>query len=211
MKKVLTNMKLSAAFILCCIILSLSIQAQNTVIKAGHLFDSRTGKFLDDQIIIIKQGRILQVGSNLKYEKNDIVIDLTNSWVLPGLMDCHVHITMNYPYRQYKGIEDIYASESSGFRALKGAYNAELLLKSGFTTIKDIGGDANYATADIIKARRQGWIKGPTIFYSGKIIAPYGGQTSGINPEHEGFWKFEYLDADTDDEIIKAIRKNIYF
>jgi len=211
MKKVLAQIKQIAAFILGCILLSLSIQAQNTVIKAGHLFDSRTGNFLDNQILIIKQGRILQIGSSLKYEKNDFVIDLSNSWVLPGLMDCHVHITMNYPYRQYKGIEDIYASESSGFRALKGAYNAELLLKSGFTTIKDIGGDANYATADVIKAIKQGWIKGPTIFYSGKIIAPYGGQTWGINPEHEGFWQLEYLDADTDDEIIKAIRKNIYF
>jgi imidazolonepropionase-like amidohydrolase len=211
MKKVLAQIKQTTAFILGCILLSLSIQAQNTVIKAGHLFDSRTGKFLDDQIIIIKQGRILQVGSNLKYEKNDIVIDLTNSWVLPGLMDCHVHITANYPYRKITGINEVYTTESSGFRALRGAYNAELLLKSGFTTIKDIGNDANYATADVIKAIRQGWIKGPTIFYSGKIIAPYGGQTGGINPEHEGLWKFEYLDADNDDEIIKAIRKNIYF
>ena len=211
MKMILTKIKLSAAFILCCIILDLSAQAQNTVIKAGHLFDSRTGKFLDDQIIIIKQGRILQTGSNLKYEKNDIVIDLSNSWVLPGLMDCHVHITSHYPYRQITELSNIYSTESSGFRALRGAYNAELLLKSGFTTIKDIGNDANYATADVIKAIRQGWIKGPNIFYSGKIIAPYGGQTGGISPEHEGLWKFEYLDADTDDEIIKAIHKNIYF
>ena len=211
MKKVLAHIKQTVAFILGCIILSLSTQAQNTVIKAGHLFDSRTGKFLDNQIIIIKQGRILQTGSDIKYEKNDIVIDLTNSWVLPGLMDCHVHITANYPYRKITGINEVYTTESSGFRALRGAYNAEVLLKSGFTTIKDIGNDANYATADVIKAIRQGWIKGPTIFYSGKIIAPYGGQTGGINPEHEGLWKFEYLDADTDDEIIKAIRKNIYF
>jgi imidazolonepropionase-like amidohydrolase len=211
MRMVLTKIKQTAAFILGCLILSLSLQAQNTIIKAGHLFDSRTGKFLDDQIIIIKGGRILQTGSNLKYEKNDIVIDLTNSWVLPGLMDCHVHITSNYPYRKITELSNIYTTESSGFRALRGAYNAELLLKNGFTTIKDIGNDANYATADVIKAIRQGWIKGPTIFYSGKIIAPYGGQTGGINPEHEGLWKFEYLDADTDDEIIKAIRKNIYF
>ena len=211
MKKVLAHIKQTIAFILGCIILSLSTQAQNTVIKAGHLFDSRTGKFLDNQIIIIKQGRILETGSDIKYEKNDIVIDLSTSWVLPGLMDCHVHITANYPYRKITGINEVYTTESSGFRALRGAYNAEVLLKSGFTTIKDIGNDANYATADVIKAIRQGWIKGPTIFYSGEIIAPYGGQTGGINPEHEGLWKFEYLDADNDDEIIKAIRKNIYF
>jgi imidazolonepropionase-like amidohydrolase len=126
-------------------------------------------------------------------------------------MDCHVHITSNYPYRNYTALSDIYARESTAFRALRGAHNAELLLNSGFTTIKDIGNDADYATADVIKAIRNGWVKGPTIFYSGKIIAPYGGQSQGINPEHENFWQFEYLDADTNDEIIKAIHKNIYF
>jgi imidazolonepropionase-like amidohydrolase len=204
-------MKKLVSFVITCISLIFSSQAQNTVIKAGHLFDSRTGKFSDNQIIIIKNGRITQVGPSLSYDKNDKVIDLSSSWVLPGLMDCHVHITSNYPYRQFNGMEDIYNNESSGFRALRGAHNAELFLKSGFTTIKDIGNDANYATADVIKAIRQGWVKGPTIFYSGKIIAPYGGQTGGINPENEGSWRFEYLDADTDDEIIKAIRKNIYY
>jgi len=211
MKSLFNIISLTTIFILTGITMNSSLYAQNTVIKAGHVFDSRTGKFSDIQIIIIKNGRIAQIGPNLAYEKNDKVIDLTNSWVLPGLMDCHVHITSNYPYRMFNGMEDIYGRESSAFRALRGAHNAELFLKSGFTTIKDIGNDANYATADVIKAIRQGWVKGPTIFYSGKIIAPYGGQTSGINPENEKAWEFEYLDADTNDEIIKAIRKNIYF
>ena len=194
-----------------CVLLNMSLTAQNTVIKAGHLFDSKTGRFLDDQLIIIKHGKILEIGPTLKYEKNDIIIDLSKSWVLPGLMDCHVHLTSNYPYRRYTGMNDTYASESSAFRALQGAHNAELLLKGGFTTIKDIGNDANYATADVIKAIRNGWIKGPTILYTGKIIAPYGGQTQGISPENDNIWSFEYLDADTNEEIIKAIRKNIYF
>ena len=211
MKKSFIKLTQTIFFILACILLNLPLPAQNTVIKAGHLFDAKAGKFLDNQVIIIKNGRILQVGANLTYAKSDIVIDLSKSWVLPGLMDCHVHITSNYPYRKFSGMEDIYARESSALRALRGAHNAELLLRNGFTTIKDIGNDANYATADVIKAIRQGWVKGPTIFYSGKIIAPYGGQTSGINPENEKAWEFEYIDADTDDEIIKAIRKNIYF
>ena len=191
--------------------ISLTSVAQNTIIKAGHLFDSKRGKFLDNQVIIVKEGRVLQIGSNLKYDKNDIVIDLSQSWVLPGLMDCHVHITSTYAFRKYSGMHGIYSTESSAFRALRGAHNAELLLRSGFTTIKDIGNDANYATADVIKAIQEGWVKGPTILYSGKIIAPYGGQTQGISPESETVWQFEYLDADTNEEIIKAIRKNIYY
>ena len=186
------------------------LQAQNIVIKAGHLFNSRTGKILNDQTIIIKNGKIQEVGSSLKYKSTDTVIDLSKSWVLPGLMDCHVHITFNFSYGNPSYVQ-LYTTESSSLRALRGAYVAEQFLMSGFTTIKEIGNDANYATADIIKAIKKGWIKGPTIFYAGKIIAPYGGQTSGINIENEHLWNFEYIDADNPDEIKKAIRKNIYY
>ncbi len=186
------------------------LQAQNTVIKAGHLFDPRTGKMLKDQIIIIRDGKILEAGSNLKYKDNDTVIDLSKSWVLPGLMDCHVHITFNFNYKNWSYVQ-LYTTESSSLRALRGAYVAEQFLMNGFTTIKEIGNDANYATADIIKAIEKGWINGPTIYYAGKIIGPYGGQTSGINIENEHLWDFEYIDADNPDEIRKAIRKNIYY
>jgi imidazolonepropionase-like amidohydrolase len=198
-------------FLFTCLFAIPLTNAQDTVIKAGQMFDSRTGKFLTNQIIIIKGGRIADVGPNLTYKNTDKVIDLSKSWVLPGLMDCHVHITANYPHRRYSGLENIYVTESSSFRALRGAYVAEQLLMGGFTTIKEIGNDANYASADVIKAIRQGWVKGPTIFYSGKIIAPYGGQSSNINIENEGLWQFEYIDADTPDEIKKAVRKNIYY
>jgi len=193
------------------LLLSVSTQAQNTVIKAGHLFDSRTGKMLSNQVIIIKDGRIMEVGPDLKYKSTDNVIDLSKSWVLPGLMDCHVHITSNYPHRKYDGLSSVYITESNAFRALRGAFVAGQFLMHGFTTIKDIGNDANYATGDVRRAIAEGWFKGPTIFYSGKIIAPYGGQSQGVNIENENFWKFEYIDADTPDEIKKAVRKNIYY
>lgn len=163
-------------------------------------------------MIIIHDGKIKEVGPNLKINQIDTVIDLSNSWVLLGLMDCHVHITANNPYRAKRyGVRGSYISESSSLRALRGAFVAEQFLMSGFTTIKEIGNDANYATADIIKAIKAGWIKGPTIIYAGKIIAPYGGQSRGVNIENEKIWEFEYIDADTPDEIKKAIRKNIYY
>ncbi|WP_445732329.1 amidohydrolase family protein [Mariniflexile sp.] len=187
----------------------LLVNAQNTVIKAGHFFDARNGKMLDNQIIIVKDGKIKAVGTNLKFNKTDSIIDLSDSWVLPGLMDCHVHITANFTYRNLQ-MEQMFASESTALRALRGSVVAKQFLDHGFTTIKEIGNDANYATADIIKAIRYGWIQGPNIMYAGKIIAPYGGQSSGVNPEHEHIWNFEYIDADTPDEIKKAVRKNIY-
>ena len=191
------------------LICSLTVSAQNTVIKAGHFFDARKGKMLKNQIIVIQDGKIKEIGISPKFKDNDRIIDLSNSWVLPGLMDCHVHITLNLPYRNLN-IEQLYAHESTSLRAIRGTLVAKQFLDNGFTTIKEIGNDANYATADIIKAINKGWIQGPTIIYAGKIIAPYGGQSKGVNPEHEHTWAFEYLDADTPDEIKKAVRKNIY-
>lgn len=125
-------------------------------------------------------------------------------------MDCHVHITDNEAYRNVTH-EQVYATESTVLRAIRGTVVAKEFLDNGFTTIKEIGNDANYATADIIKAIKKGWIQGPTIIYAGKIIAPYGGQSRGVNIEHEHFWNFEYIDADTPDEIKKAVRQNIYY
>ena len=196
-------------YFLIFLICSLIVSAQNTVIKAGHFFDARKGKMLKNQIIVIQEGKIKEIGINPKFKDTDRIIDLSNSWILPGLMDCHVHITLNLPYRNVN-IEQLYAHESTSLRAIRGTLVAKQFLDNGFTTIKEIGNDANYATADIIKAINKGWIQGPTIIYAGKIIAPYGGQSKGVNPEHEYTWAFEYLDADTPDEIKKAVRKNIY-
>jgi len=59
-----------------CLLSGGVLQAQNAVIKAGHLFDPRTGKMLSDQIIIVKDGKVQETGSNLKYNNTDNVIDL---------------------------------------------------------------------------------------------------------------------------------------
>jgi imidazolonepropionase-like amidohydrolase len=203
------NKKTTLIIIALINLFSFQLLAQNTVIKAGHFFDARSGKMLYNQMIIIQNGKIKETGANLKINKTDTVIDLSDSWVLPGLMDCHVHITSNLSYRK-RNWNDVDVTESNALRAIRGSVVAKQFLDNGFTTIKEIGNDANYATADIIKAIKNGWIQGPTIIYAGKIIAPYGGQSWGINPEHEHFWDWEYIDADTPEEIIKAIRKNYY-
>lgn len=196
-------------FLLVFLFTSLIISAQNTVIRAGHFFDARNGKMLDNQVIVVKDGKIKEIGINPKINDTDKIIDLSNSWVLPGLMDCHVHITINLSYRNLQ-LEQMYVHESTSLRSIRGTIVAKQFLNNGFTTIKEIGNDANYATSAIIKAIKNDWIEGPTIIYAGKIIAPYGGQSRDVNSEHEHIWEFEYLDADTPDEIKKAVRKNIY-
>ena len=138
-------------FLLIFLFTSLTISSQNTVIRAGHFFDARNGKMLDNQVIVVKDGKIKEIGINPKINDTDKIIDLSNSWVLPGLMDCHVHITINLSYRNLQ-LEQMYAHESTSLRSIRGTIVAKQFLNNGFTTIKEIGNDANYATSAIIKA-----------------------------------------------------------
>jgi imidazolonepropionase-like amidohydrolase len=65
--------------------------------------------------------------------------------------------------------------------------------------------------SDVRRAIDAGWFAGPTIIDSGKIIAPFGGQSVGIPPRQGPIWQFEYIDADSPAEIRKAVRTNIYY
>lgn len=184
--------------------------AQQLAIRAGNLIDPGTVTVTKNQIILIKEGKIAEVGPRVSIPRDAQVVDLSNSWVLPGLIDAHTHITFVMPL----GGLDIgasYLKEGTGLRALRGAYNAKILLEAGFTAVRDVGNAANYADIDLRKALEKGWFPGPTIIATGKIIAPFGGQLQAVPPEQGLFWQFEYIDADTPDEIRKAIRRNIFY
>ena len=183
--------------------------AQTTVIRAGHLIDPATGQVAERQIVVVKDGTIAAVGADVTIPQGATVVDLSSSWVLPGLMDAHVHITDGEPPPPV--MELSYVREGSPLRALRGLWNARSVLEAGFTTIRDAGNEANYASIDLRRALERGWFVGPTLVTAGKIIAPFGGQLSGTPPEQGPFWRFEYIDADTPDEMRKAVRQNIYY
>jgi imidazolonepropionase-like amidohydrolase len=183
--------------------------AQTTAIRAGRLVDPASGTVSKAQVILIKDGKIAEVGPNVKIPAGTEIIDLSNAWVTPGLMDAHTHITLDF--NTASAFDTIYLRESSGMRALRGLRTAQDILQVGFTVVRDVGNDANYAAADIRDAIRKGWFIGPTVLTTGKIIAPFGGQTHDIVPEQGRFWLFEYIDADTPDEVRKAVREVIYY
>jgi imidazolonepropionase-like amidohydrolase len=195
---------------------SIILTGQTTAIRAGKLIHPETSKIENNQIIIIEAGKITYVGKEIPNIAIDTIYDLSSSYVLPGLMDAHTHLTAELP--NHPGIDESestfgvpYYFESTSLRAIRGLQNSKLLLESGFTTIRDVGNEADYAMTDVEKAIKLGWFDGPTLFHAGKIIAPFGGQSSFEPPERGDSWKLEYLDADTHDEIRKAIRKNIYY
>lgn len=101
--------------------------------------------------------------------------------------------------------------ESTAYRALRGIHNAVVLLNAGFTTIRDVGNSGDYTMSDVRRAIDKGWFAGPTVIDSGKIIAPFGGQSHDIPSEQGAIWKYDYIDADGVAEIRNAVRKNIYY
>src|SRR5207302_10744142 len=101
----------------------------------------------------------------------------------------------------------------TALRAIQAASNGIQMLASGFTIVRDMGNNALYADTALRQAIEQGWIPGPTIINSGIIIGGMGGQffpTPEMAKQHNIVYP-EYLDADTPDEIVKAVRQNVLF
>jgi len=185
-----------------------------TVIKAGRLIDPETGTAASNQVIIIEGERIKAVGSNLAIPTGATVIDLSKLTVLPGLVDAHTHMALTYkeqPENNYYYLT--YVMESSPLRAIQAASNGIQLLSSGFTIIRDVGNNAFYADTALRQAIEQGWLPGPTVIPSGPIIGSTGGQlwpTPEMYKQHNIEFP-EYIDADSSDEIVKAVRQNMLF
>jgi imidazolonepropionase-like amidohydrolase len=186
------------------------LAAQIYAIHAGAVIDPARGTVDRDQILVVADGRISSIGPHVAVPAGATPIDLSKEWVMPGLMDAHTHLSLTEVVGGSAPFESFYILESTAYRALRGLHNAIDVLSAGFTTVRDVGNAGDYAMDDVRRAIDAGWYTGPTIITSGKIIAPYGGQSHGIPPEQGTFWKYEYLDADSADEMRKAVRTNLY-
>src|SRR4051812_16494367 len=104
------------------LLLSLVAPAQDIAIRAGNLIDPATGNVSKSQVIVVHDGKIASVGSAVPAGAK--VIDLSNEWVMPGLMDAHTHITMNLPVNPPGESlwESYYVKESTGVRVLRGIH-----------------------------------------------------------------------------------------
>lgn len=188
--------------------------AQGTAIRAGRLVDPEAGTAAANQVILIDQGRFTAVGANVTIPRGAEVIDLSDLVVLPGLVDAHNHLALTYKEEPESNVYYLtYVLDGTPLRAIQAVSNGIQMLNAGFTIVRDMGNAGNYADAALRQAIEQGWVPGPTIINSGIIIGGMGGQF-WPTPEMATTKKLvypEYLDADTPDEIVKAVRQNALF
>lgn len=157
-----------------------SAQENTTVIEAGHLLAIPGDGYLRNRSITMEDGKIVSVERGFKSHAEDVrVIDLRDAYVLPGLIDSHVHLTNEFsPTSRLKMLSD-----SEVDAALNGASNAYKTLLAGFTTVQDVGGP-NEAVFSLRDAIRTGKVPGPRIRASGQAITPSGGHgdANGFSP-----------------------------
>jgi imidazolonepropionase-like amidohydrolase len=159
-------------------------QAQNldvpiTAIKAGKLIDVENGKTLNNQIILVSHDSIIAVGANVSIPKNANVIDLSSYTVLPGLIDCHTHIT-SQPGGDYYA--DIFRKTPVDVAITAHIY-AKKTLEAGFTSVRDLGA-AGLVDIALRNAINNGDIVGPTIYAATMFIGSTGshGDLNGFSP-----------------------------
>ena len=185
-----------------------------TAVKAGRLIDPETGTAATNQIILVEGERIREVGANVAIPAGAEVIDLSKLTVMPGLVDAHTHMGITYKEFPENNIYYLtYVMEGSPLRAIQAASNGVQMLNSGFTVVRDVGNNALYVDVALRMAIEQGWLPGPTVIPSGPMIGGTGGQfwpTPEMYKQHNIMYP-EYIDANSPDEIVRAIRENMLF
>ena len=145
---------------------------QKTYLHCGHLLDVRSGKLLSQQTIVVEKDRIVAVQNGYTPASNaqEKVINLTSRTVLPGLIDCHVHV-LSHPGKG-SGMNQFTMNPADyAYRAMG---DALLTLQAGFTTVRDMGGDDG-VNISLRNAINKGQVAGPRIFTAGSAISATGG------------------------------------
>lgn len=179
---------------------------QDYYLHCGSILDVQTGKQMKSATLIISKNKIDKIAEGFitKQNSSDVEVDLKNKFILPGLIDMHVHIESEQNPKSYASK----FTNNEADIAFEAARFAEITLMTGFTTVRDLGGTGvNIALRNAIN---KGITKGPRIYTAGRAIASTGGHadpTNGSNHQlmgdpgpHEGV-------VNSPEDGVKAVRE----
>lgn len=180
--------------------------SQDYYLHCGSILDVQTGKEIKAATIIIAKNKIVEIteGYAAKQNSGDVEVDLKNKFILPGLIDMHVHIESEQNPKSYASK----FTNNEADIAFEAARFAEITLMAGFTTVRDLGGTG--VNISLRNAINKGITKGPRIYTAGRAIASTGGHadpTNGSNHQlmgdpgpHEGV-------VNSPEDGVKAVRE----
>ncbi len=191
------------------------VSAQNStvLIRAGRLFDSKSGRMLENQVVLVEGEKISAVGpaAQVQIPAGAQVIDLSKATVLPGLIDGHTHV-FGFGLDGLKPGGPPFASpinDTREYRTLLALANAQKDLRAGFTTLRDLmshGG--GYADVDIKRAINQGYFQGPRMQVSTMGLVATG---EGILGSPEVSLPGNYQAVDNPWAARQAVREQIHY
>jgi imidazolonepropionase-like amidohydrolase len=182
-----------------------------TYVHAGKLLDVRSGKVLNDQVIVIRGDRIerFAASGDVQIPAGATTVDLTHSTVLPGLIDCHTHIMLTDTDDSH--YDEILLKQSWQYRTILATLNVKHDLEAGFTALRDVETEgAMYSDVDVRNAINQGLIPGPRLKVATRGISTTGGYgLEGYSPEVTVPIGVQTIDSPS--EARKAVREQFNY
>ncbi|MGB0165897.1 MAG: amidohydrolase family protein [Luteibaculum sp.] len=150
--------------------------AQRHLLHCGHLINPEKEEILEQMTIVVEKGHVSEIIKGyLSPNEDDKVVNLREKYVLPGLIDMHVHLEHESNPNSY--LEEFKLNEAD--IAFRSAVYAKKTLMAGFTTVRDLGGSG--VNTALSKAIDQGLVMGPRVYSAGKAIASTGGHADPTN------------------------------
>ena len=155
---------------------------KSVIIRSARVIDG-TGRTIEQATVVIRGNRIVAVGPDrdISLPGRATKIDGRGLTVLPGLIDCHVHLCLGAE----PDVVDAITKETPSLTLLKSSRAAQQTLEAGFTTVRDVG-SRDHSIFTLQEAIGRGLVPGPRIVAAGLAICMVGGHARFIGQEVEG-------------------------